>query len=180
MSEQPGVDVGPDTEFDGIQWPEVFEFGEIATAILPCDIDDEDALLDAGMLMSAVLVSDPPTIVYSYKLDPRRRDNDICHELGHMIATDVFGHQYEMDDSHAQGLGNFLHTLIRQVLQAHGVEVYEPAMETKRTTSLCEIASRGWRLAEALAACDGDGEGRSLGSAGRGHPRGRLDEESYR
>jgi hypothetical protein len=178
MSEHVGVDVGPDTEFDGIEWPEVFHFGEIATAILPCDVDEEDALMEAGMLMSAVLCSDPPTIIFSEKLDPRRRDNDICHELGHMIASEVFGHQYEMDDSHAQGLGNFLHTLIRQVLEAHGVDVYEPAMETERTTSLRKIASRGRRLAEALAASDGDGESGPFGSAGGGHPRGRLDESS--
>lgn len=166
MNEYVGVDVGPDTEFDGIQWPEVFEHGEIATAILPCDADDGDALMEMGMLMSAVLTSDPPTIVFSEKLDPRRRDNDICHELGHMICTDVLGDQFEMDESHAQSLGNFLHTLIRQVLEAHGVDIYEPAMETERTTSLREIASRGRRLAEAMAASDRDRESGPFGSAG--------------
>lgn len=166
MSEHVGVDVGPDTEFDGILWPEIFEFGEIATAILPCNVDDNNALLEVGMLMSAVLTHDPPTIVFSEKLDPRRRDNDICHELGHMICADVLGHQFEMDESHAQSLGNFLHTLIRQVLEAHGVDVYEPAMETERTTSLCEIASRGRRVAEAMAASDRDRESGPFGSAG--------------
>ena len=155
------------------------QHGEIAAAILPCDVDDDDALLEAGMLMSAVLTSDPPTIVYSDKIDPRRRDNDICHELGHLISSDVLGDQFEMDESHAQSLGNFLHTLLRQVLEAHGVDVYEPAMETERTTSLCEIASRGRRVAEALAACDGDGKSGPFGSTGSGHPRGRLDESSF-
>ena len=60
--------IGEDAKQDrdrctGIWWPEVLNHGEIATAILPCDVDDEDALMEAGMLMSAVLTHDPPTIV---------------------------------------------------------------------------------------------------------------------
>lgn len=156
MSRGVGVDVGPDFEPDGIQWPQIFRNGAIATAILEAD-DEREVMLARGFLMTAAFVNDPSTILYAEKADRRVRDNEICHELAHLLATDVLGHEYEFTEADAQGIGNFLHTLLEQVLEAHGVEVYESAMETERTTSLCEIASRGREMAEALAPGDIDG-----------------------
>lgn len=176
MSYQP-VDIGPDCESpSGIKWPQVFRHGSIVTAILESD-DDKDAIMEKGWLMSAVLLSDPPTILYSEKVDKRRRDNDICHELAHMIATDVLGLEYEMTEADTQGMGNFLHQLIEQVLEEHGVNVYESAMETKRTTSMCEVASRRRDMAEALAASDLDGSCGSPWPTGGSDSCGRPDEE---
>ena len=99
----------------GIQWPQVFQHGPIITAILEAT-DDRDAIMEQGYLMSAVLLSDPPTILYSEKACKRRRDNDICHELAHQIATDVLGHEYELTEADTQGMGNYIHQLLEQVL----------------------------------------------------------------
>ena len=159
----------------GIKWPEVFEFGSLHTVIQEADDSDTDELTEAGLTMAAVFTSDPPGILYGEKNDPRRRDNDICHELGHMVFSDVLGCQYEGTEADAQSVGNFLHALIEQVLEQHGVTTYGPTMEVKRTTSLREIASRRREMAEALAACDDDWESGSLGSAGGRHSRRRTD-----
>ena len=162
----------------GIQWPLVFEFGSLHTVIQEADDSDTDELTEAGLTMAAVFTSDPPGILYGEKNDPRRRDNDICHELGHMMFSDVLGCQYEGTEADAQSVGNFLHALIEQVLEEHGVEIYEPTMEVERTTSMREIASRRREMAEALAACDFDGESGAFGAAGGPHSRRRTDPES--
>lgn len=161
----------------GIKWPEVLQQGGLHTAILQTDEEDDEELNEIGMLMSASFGHDPPTILFSEKKDPRRRDNDICHELGHMIFVDVLGLQYEGTEADAQGIGNFIHALLEQVLTEHGVKVYEPTMEVERTTSLREIAGRRREMAEAVAASDLDREGGSLGSPGSPHSRRRNDPE---
>ncbi len=177
MSYQP-VDVGPDCESpSGIKWPQVFRNGSIVTAILESD-DDRHAIMEMGYLMSAVLLSDPPTILYSEKEDKRRRDNDICHELAHQIATDVLGFEYDLTEADTQGIGNYIHQLLEQVLESHGVIVYESAMETERTTSMCEVASRRRDLAEALAPGDDDGPGGASWPPGGSDSCGRSDGEA--
>ena len=177
MSNQP-VDVGPDCESpSGINWPQVFHHGSIETAILESD-DDKDAIMEKGYLMSAVLLSDPPTILYSEKQDKRRRDNDICHELAHQIATDVLGLEYDMTEADTQGMGNFIHQLLEQVLEANGVSVYESTMEIERTTSMCEIAGRRRQMAEEMAASDDDGSCGPSWPPGGADSCGRLDEET--
>ena len=79
----------------GIQWPLIFKFGGLHTVIQEADDSDTDELTEAGLTMAAVFTSDPPGVLYGEKNDPRRRDNDICHELGHMMFSDVLGCQYE-------------------------------------------------------------------------------------
>jgi len=161
----------------GIKWPEVFEFGSLHTVIQEAEDSDTDELTGAGLTVAAVFTSDPPGILYGEKNDPRRRDNDICHELGHMMFSDVLGCQYEGTEADAQSVGNFLHALIEQVLEQHGVIAYESTMEVERTTSMREIASRRREMAEALAASDFDGQGWSPWPAGSPHSRRRTDPE---
>ena len=173
----PGQSDLAEHRMSGIQWPQVFRNGAVVTAILEAD-EEREAMLARGFLMTASFLSDPSTILYTERVDKRVRDNEICHEFAHLLATDVLGHEYEFTEADAQGIGNFIHTLLEQVLEAHGVEVYESAMETERTTSLCEIASRGREVAEALAPGDIDGEGGPSWTPGRSDSCGRPDSEA--
>lgn len=137
--------VPSESELVGINWPEVLSVGALNTQFIqaPSERIDEES----GMIQAAVYLTDPPTLMYSPKQDPRRRDNDICHELAHLLEHQVLGGGLPFTDSEAHSVGNFLHVLIAQVLAAYGIDPYV-GLDIKRPMSLEEV-EESWNVNQA-------------------------------